>query len=61
MRGFDVFKFRGLKDRKVAPLRPGDIAPRSSDDGSMMAFAPLAVLLPVLFVVGLVRRRTRRS
>lgn len=59
VRGFDVFKFKGLKDRTVTPLRPRDIAPRQAASGSLAALAPLALLLPSLVVVGLVRRRTR--
>ena len=58
VRGFDVFKFRGLKDRKVAPLRPKDVAPRDSGEGSQM-LVPLAVLLPAVLMAGLIRRRTR--
>ena len=58
VRGFDVFKFRGLRDRQVAPLKPRDVAPRQSAEGSKM-LAPLAVLLPSLLAVGLIRRRNR--
>ena len=58
MRGFDVFKFKGLKDRDVAPLRPKDVAPRDSGNGSQM-LVPLAVLLPAVLMAGLIRRRSR--
>lgn len=58
VRGFDVFKFRGLKDRTVPPLKPQDVAPRAADEGSKM-MAPLAVLLPSLLAAGLIRRRSR--
>lgn len=56
VRGFDVFKFRGLKDRTVPPLKPQDVAPREAGTDAR-AFAPLAVLLPALLAVGLIRRR----
>lgn len=58
VRGFDVFKFRGLKDRTVPALTPKNVAPRAADEGSKM-LAPLAVLLPSLFAAGLIRRRNR--
>ncbi len=58
VRGFDVFKFKGLKDRRVAPLRPKDVAPRGSSNGSQM-LVPLAVLLPAVLMAGLIRRRSR--
>ncbi len=60
VRGFDVFKFKGLKDRTVPPLKPKNVAPRSDDDGSRM-LVPLAVLLPTVLAVALIRRRTRRT
>lgn len=59
VRGFDVFRFKGLKDRTVPPLRPRDIAPRSAEAGSRM-LVPLAVLLPTVLTVALIRRRTRQ-
>lgn len=59
VRGFDVFKFRGLKDRTVPPLKPRDIAPRRTAGSSLAGLAPLAVLLPALLAVGIIRRRTR--
>lgn len=59
VRGFDVFKFRGLKDRTVAPLKPRNIAPRQAGGDSLAALAPWALLLPSMVVAGLVRRRTR--
>jgi len=58
LRGFDVFKFRGLKSRTVPPLRPHDVAPRAAEEGSKM-LAPLAVLLPSLLAAGLIRNRNR--
>jgi hypothetical protein len=60
VRGFDVFRFRGLPDRTVPPLRPRDISPpdRSRD---ALALAPLAVLLPAVLLVGLLHRRSRRT
>ena len=59
VRGFDVYKFRGL-DRKVAPLVPKDLTPRAESTSSRMLL-PLAVLLPAMVLAGLVRRRSRRS
>ena len=59
VRGFDVFKFRGLKDRAVPRLKPRDIAPRQSGGGSLAALAPWALLLPSVMVAGFLRRRTR--
>jgi hypothetical protein len=60
VRGFDVFRFRGLRDRTVPPLKPKDILPRRKAQQSR-ALAPLAVLLPALVAVGLIRRRSRRT
>ena len=58
VRGFDVFKFKGFKKRTVPPLKPRDVAPRESGEGSQM-LAPLAVLLPSVLAAGLIRRRNR--
>jgi hypothetical protein len=60
VRGFDVFRFKGLKDRRVPALKPKDIAPRRKAQ-QPRALAPLAVLLPALVAVGLIRRRSRRT
>ncbi|QZY30349.1 LVIVD repeat-containing protein [Nocardioides coralli] len=60
VRGFDVFRFKGLQDRKVAPLKPKDVAPRKQSQQAR-ALAPLAVLLPAIVVVGLIRRRLRQD
>ena len=60
VRGFDVFRFKGLKDRTVPPLRPRDVAPRA-DDGDARMLVPLAVLLPAVLTVALIRRRTRET
>jgi len=61
VRGFDVYRFAGFRDKKVAPLVPQDVAPRTASGSDATALVPLAVLLPSLLVAGLVRRRTRRG
>ena len=62
VRGFDVYRFTGLPRRKVDPLVPRDMAPRStSGTDESAALGPLAVLLPALVGAGLIRRRTRRG
>lgn len=60
VRGFDVYRFKGLKDRTVPPLTPKDLAPRAESPTSRMLL-PLAVLLPALVLTGLLRRRSRRA
>ena len=59
VRGFDVYKFKGLK-RDVPPLKPKDMAPRAESTSSRMLL-PLAVLLPAIVLAGLVRRRSRKA
>ena len=62
VRGFDVYRFTGFRHRKVAPLVPPDLAPRTTaGTGSAAGLAPLSVLLPAVVVAGLLRRRTRRG
>ena len=61
VRGFDVYRFAGFRNKRVAPLRPRDIAPRSTSGTDASALVPLAVLLPALLGAGLLRRRSRRS
>ncbi len=62
VRGFDVYRFTGFRHKKVAPLVPRDVAPRTtSGTDASAALAPLAVLLPALVGAGLIRRRTRRG
>lgn len=56
VRGFDVYRFQGLKDRTVAPLAPKDLGTKAEPTSSRV-LAPLAVLLPALVLVGLLRRR----
>ena len=60
VRGFDVFRFRGLKDRTVPPLRPRDLTPRAASGSRVMDLAPMVALVPALVAVGLIRRRTRQ-
>jgi hypothetical protein len=63
VRGFDVFRFRGLRDRKVPVLKPKDIEPRRSTAtvaDRARALVPLTVLLPALLGAGLIRRRVGR-
>jgi hypothetical protein len=59
VRGFDVFRFRGLTDRRVPVLRPQDLTPRSVAPQRVPTLAPLAVLVPALLLAGLVRRRQK--
>jgi hypothetical protein len=59
VRGLDVFRFTGLEDRTVAPLRQRDLTPRTVTDTRAMDLAPMVALVPALVAVGLIRRRTR--
>ncbi len=61
VRGFDVFRFTGLADRRVPPLRPRDLAPARSTDNRAMELAPVGVLVPALVLAGVLRRRSRRA
>jgi hypothetical protein len=61
VRGLDVFRFTGLEDRTVAPLRQRDLTPRTVTDTRAMDLAPMVALVPALVAVGLIRRRTRRA
>jgi hypothetical protein len=60
VRGFDVYRFAGFKKKTVPPLRPKDLAPRASSEGSR-ALLPLALLAPAVVGAALLRRRTRRG
>lgn len=60
VRGFDVFRFRGLEDRTVPVLRPRDLTPRSAPAQRVPTLAPLAALVPAVLLAGVVRRRSRR-
>jgi hypothetical protein len=57
VRGFDVYRFKGLEDRTVPTLTPKDLSPRPEPSSSRV-LAPLAALLPALVLVGILRRRT---
>ena len=59
VRGFDVYKFTGLK-RSVPAMKPRDITPRAESTSSRM-LVPLAVLLPSMVLAGLIRRRARAT
>ena len=59
VRGFDVFRFRGLADRRVPVLNPRDLTPSATAPQRVPTLAPLAVLVPALLLAGVVRRRQK--
>jgi hypothetical protein len=63
VRGFDVYRFRGFRNKTVPELRPRDLATRimtPTSGGTRALVPPLAALVPALVGVGLIRRRTAR-
>ncbi len=59
VRGFDVFRFRGLVDREVPVLRPRDLTPRTAASQRVPTYAPLAALVPAVLLAGVIRRRQK--
>ncbi|GEP34247.1 hypothetical protein NSZ01_20150 [Nocardioides szechwanensis] len=59
VRGFDVYRFRGLTNRTVPPLVPQDLGSdhRSTPSGLL---APAAAVVPAVWVALLLHRRGRR-
>ncbi len=59
VRGFDVYRFRGLPGRTVPPLVPRDLAPaRTTSSTALMA--PAAAVVPAFALALLLHRRSRR-
>ncbi|WP_341927325.1 hypothetical protein [Nocardioides psychrotolerans] len=59
VRGFDVYRFRGLPGRTVPPLAPRDLAPvRTSSSAALLA--PAAAVVPAFGLALLLHRRSRR-
>lgn len=59
VRGFDVYRFRGLPGRTVPPLVPDDVAPAQSSSSTAL-LAPAAAVVPAFALALLLHRRGRR-